>query len=445
MFIQQLFMSPGRTIIFSMVLLIILGTLALALTPSTLTPISWFDCLFTATSSVCVTGLFTIPLEHFTTLGQSIILCLIQIGALGLITLSIFFWSLFATVGLSTRVLTEEAFELNTGQKPVQLAIFSFIFTLSAECIGFISCFLLLRPHYPLPTALFYSLFHAVAAFCSAGITPIPYQTPFVGSTTYHALIIITALLVLISGLGFAVWREITAYFLSMPKPRKHTLSLHSRLVLNATFIIITVMAITIFFLQYYSLFVENPSPSYFIESTCNAITLRSAGFTTLPLGIIAPATLFIIMLASFIGSAPGSTGSGIKVTTCALFIAAIKATLLRRDVVEVKNRTIPNDQVFKAMAILTLSAAFLALSIFLLLITEQHINTFDIIFEAFCSFTNLGVSRGITQQLSTIGKCITMVSMFIGRIGSLTVLFALKGAQKPREFYYPEERIIMG
>jgi trk system potassium uptake protein TrkH len=445
MLIQRLFTSPGRTIIPSMMLLILLGASALAWTPSTFTPISWFDCLFTATSAVCVTGLFTIPLDHFTMLGQTIILCLIQIGALGLITLSIFFWSLFATVGLSTKALTEEAFELNTGQKPIQLAVFSFIFTLCAEFVGFISCFILLKPHYPLSTALFYSLFHAIAAFCSAGITPVPYQTPLFGTRTYNSLLIITALLVLISGLGFVVWREITSYIMSTPKRHRQYFSLHSRLVLTATTIIVSGMAIIIFCTQYYWLFFEHPSFTYIIESICNAITLRSAGFTTLPLGIIFPATMFMIMLASFIGSSPGSTGSGIKVTTIAIFVAAIKSIIFRRDAVEVKNRTIPYDQVFKAIAIFALNSACLAIIIFSLLVTEEHIAPFDIIFEAFCSFTNLGVSRGITPQLSLMGKYIVMISMFIGRIGSLTILFALKGGAKPREFHYPEERIVMG
>lgn len=441
---KTVFTSPGRTVILTIMLCIVLGAGLLSLPFAQTAPVSFFDCFFMATSSVCVTGLMTVPLSSFSPFGQLIILLLIQVGALGLITLTVFFVSLFTTVDLSTRTITGEIFELTGGRHPISLAMFTIIFTLCCEAIGFIICTGLLYQTYPPAQAILYGLFHAISSFCSAGITPLTLSAAALGSGIYTALLLMTALLVLIGSLGFVVWYEIVTHLQRLHEQKHFHWSLHTRLVGTITFWIVLLSTIFLFFLEYRTGFMESPSVMPLIESFCNAVFYRSAGFTTLVIANIHIATLFIIMIMAFIGSGPGSTGSGVKITTFAIFIAAIKATLLRHGAVELKGRTIPNDQVFKAMAILALSLAWLAALIFVLFIIEEQFAPLDLIFEAVSAFANLGLSRGITPLLSSVGKVLLMASMLIGRIGSLTILLALKKYEKTREFFYPEERVVM-
>jgi len=443
---RRLFNSPGRTILLSLLLIILVGTMLLHSSWAHKEPLSWLDALFTATSAVSVTGLMVAPLEAFTRPGQIIILALVQIGALGLITLTVFFLSLFRTMHLSTKHITGEALELAAGQNPRSLATFTMLFTITAECIGWFLCYICILPQYTGKKAWYISAFHAISSFCNYGVTPLDISSltatmPY----RYGALLSITACLVLIGSLGFIVWRELCIY---VTTPRQHKyihMSLHTRLVLSATIACIIITSIVLFMLEYASPCVAHPSLRALAEPLFNAICLRSAGFTTLPLATVRVATLFLIMILCFIGSSPGSTGSGVKVTTFAICIATIRAILLRKSTVEIKGRTIANEQVFKAIAILALSVSWLACTIFLLLITESSITPFNIMFEAFSAFTNLGVTiHATTTHLSWVGKLIIIISMAIGRIGSLTMIFALKKQESVKEFHYPEERVFM-
>ena len=256
---------------------------------------------------------------------------------------------------------------------------------------------------------------------------------------------IITGLLVLVGGLGFIVWQEVVRYIQSFSKHKHFHFSLHSKIVFSMTALLIFFMSFIVFALEYIHQFMEHPSLHLILASLFDGTALRSAGFTTLNFSAIHSATLFTIMVISFIGSSPGSTGGGIKTTTFAVFLAAIRATLSRRTWVEIKQRTIPNNQVFKAMAIFSLSLCWIAITIFFLLLTEQGWRFVDIMSEAFAAFTNLGLSTGITPYLSVKGKLLIISSMLIGRIGSLTLLLAFKTPQTKSGLHYPEERILMG
>lgn len=445
MYARKLFSSPGRTILFSMLVAIALGTFLLSSCWAQVEPVGLLDCLFTAASAICVTGLMTVPLEAFTPAGQGVILLLIQIGALGLITLTVFFLSLFIKLGLATNLMTGEALEIDGSKSPKYIVFFIMAFTAVVEILGFIPIFLVLRHHYPLPKAIFISLFQAVAAFCNSGFSLIPFTEGELSFAAHTTLLSTTALLVLIGGLGFMVWEDFACYIRSRSKHKHFHASLHTKLVLTITSFLVIFMSSIIFVLEYLPTFLAHPTLSAVSAAIFNGICLRSAGFTTLDMTTVHLATLFIIMLVSFIGSSPGSTGSGIKTTTFGVFIGAIRATLSRRTWVEIMGRTIPNDQVFKAMAIFALSLCWIAITIFCLLITEQGWRFVDIIFEAFSAFTNLGLSTGLTPHLSTHGKFIIILCMLIGRIGSLTLLLAFKKHQTRSGFHYPEERVVMG
>lgn len=259
-------------------------------------------------------------------------------------------------------------------------------------------------------------------------------------------LLLITTILAFMGGLGFIVWQEVYLYIQSFKEKRHFNWSLHSKVVLSTTLLIIGFASMMFFYIEY----ILHNNQEYSLLATLgnslfNAITCRSAGLTTFHLPLVHFATLFLIMIITFIGSSPGSTGSGIKTTTFALFLASVRATVTRRSSVELKGRTIPHEQIFKSMAILSVSLSWIALTIFCLLITEQGWRFIDISFEAFSAFCNLGLSTGITPYLSTMGKYILTISMFIGRIGSLTLLLAFRKQKEKKEFHYPEERVILG
>lgn len=444
-FIQKnLFSSPGRIIMCALAGLIFLGTLLLWMPFSHIGPLSFTDALFTATSVTCVTGLLVVPLSSFTFTGHCILLFLMQVGALGLVTLTIFLISLFFDLRLSTRYLTGEMFEVEGWSASHHLLLFIFFMTAIVESIGAVIVFFTIKNHYPLSTALFYSCFHSISSFTSTGLSffdtnasVVPHNIP---------LLFITGLLALMGGMGFIVWQEVYLYAKSLTQKKRFNWSLHSKIVISTSALIIIFASVMFFYLEHVLRNESNSSFGYaIVTSVFNAITCRSAGITTFQISFIHFATLFLIMIISFIGSSPGSTGSGIKTTTFALFLASIRATMRRRSEVELKGRTIPHEQIFKALAILSVSLSWVAVTIFCLLITEQGWRFIDISFEAFSAFSNIGLSTGITPYLSTIGKYIIMVSMFMGRVGSLTLLLAFRKQKEKKEFHYPEERVILG
>lgn len=446
MHVRKLLTSPGRTILLSMLLMIALGTALLSAPWAQAVPIPFLDTIFTATSATCVTGLLTVPLASFTPAGQGIILCLIQIGALGLITLTIFLLSLFINLGLATSLMTGEALEIDSSKRPERIVFFIILFTAIVELCGWIALFIAFKPYYPPGQALFISLFQSISAFCNAGFTLVSFDTPTISASAYTTLLSVTGILVLVGSLGFIVWHELAIFIRTriIPQHRHQHLSLHTKLALVVTTCLIIFSSTIIFLLEYLHNFLADPSLSYPLQALFNAICLRSAGFTTLDIGAIHLATLFIIMLVSFIGSSPGSTGSGIKTTTFAIFIGAIRAAISRRTWVEMMGRTISNDQIFKAMAIFSLSLCWLAITIFLLLITEQGWRFIDVMFQAFTAFTNLGISTPLTSHLTAHGKIIIIISMVVGRIGSLTLLLAFKKQQARSGYHYPEERVVI-
>lgn len=443
---KSLFSAPGRTILLSMIATIFVGSLLLWSSWSHHGQISYLDALFTATSATCVTGLLTVPLTQFTPLGQVVIMFLMQIGALGLISLTVFLLSLFMNLGLTATHMTEEILEVGGSRRARDMLFFIMVFTGIVEAIGFFAIFFTIKKYYPVGKAAFYALFHTVSSFCNAGFVIFSSESQVSHLIVDHRnLMIITALLVLIGGLGFMVWHEVVKYFRSWSSHKHFHFSLHSKIVFSMTVFLITFMSVMVFILEYLKQFMVHPSLWYVMAAVFDGICLRSAGFTTIDFSTIHLATLFTIMIVSFIGSSPGSTGGGIKTTTFATFLAAIRATLSRRIWVEIKQRTLANEQIFKAMAIFSLSLCWLAATIFLLLLTEQGWRFIDICSEAFAAFTNLGLSTGITPYLSEHGKIVIMLSMLIGRIGSLTLLLAFKKQQAKSGLHYPEERILMG
>ena len=435
--------SPGRTILLTIALTVLVGTALLMLPAAQNTPISLLDCFFTATSATSVTGVLTVPFDSFTFFGKCVILGLIQLGGIGLLTMWLFLFSLFFNLGISTQFMLGRMLELSSFKNPKAILFFIIGITITCEAAGAFCIYTLIAKQYPFHEAVFHSIFHSISTFCTAGMSSfgtsslVQYKNnlPFLG---------ITAVLILTGSIGFMTLHELFLYFQNKWLGKRFKFSLTTKVILTMTALLIATATLLLLILEGPSHF---PGSSWGITLSnmlFNAIAYRSIGLTTIDLSTMQSATVFLIMMYSFIGSSPVSTGSGIKVTTFALFAATIRAVIKGRMVVDIKGRTIPQDQIFKAMAVLSVSVVWITTSTFLLALFESHHSFMSVFFEAVSSFTNLGLASNITPSLSTVGKLIVMCNMFMGRVGILTLMLALRVSQDRVEFQYPEERIMM-
>src|SRR5579863_2316459 len=442
--------SPAHIIFFSFFILILCGTLLLALPIAHVKPISFIDLFFTATSATCVTGLFTIPLSNFTMFGKTIILALIQIGALGLATMSLFIISLFIDLGLGTRFMAGQLFELDSWHNIRKILIFTFASTIVLEIAGALCFYSIFKTEYALGNAIFYSFFHSISSFCNAGISFFHFLTEqnLEHYSTNYLFLITTSFLTFFGGLGFITWHEIMmrirSYFASK-KP--HRFSLHSKIILYGAGMLLLITSLLFFFLEYYNTLHALNLPLKITNAVFHAISFKSCGFILGNLTDFLPATIFFIMLIGLIGSSPGSTGSGFKITTFILFINTIKAAINGETSVEIFEREIPQDQIFKVIAVISLGLGWILFTTFCLLLTETDWSFLDIFFETVSAFSNVGYSLKGTQKLSEFGKLFIMATMFIGRIGSLTFILGLKfkTRKETTEYSYPEERVMLG
>lgn len=440
--------SPGRIIFYSVFFTIILGTIALSLPMARTKPIPFIDLLFTAASSTCVTGSYTVALQDFTTFGHIVLLILMQIGGIGLITLTIFLLSFFIDFGFAHQVMVGQLLELESWKNVRTLIIFIIGSTILIESLGALAVYPVLRVLYPTEQAFFLSIFHAISSFCNVGVSLFPDSLDLFRNS--YLVLFITALLMIIGGLGFVTWREIIYYIQSLRCKKRYTFSLHSKIVLYGTFGIIATASIMFWILEHDNTYANMGYFQSIINAIFQAVSFRSGGFSTVPIHMLALPTLFITLFVMFIGASPVSTGSGIKVTTVTLFLATIKAAISDRTAVEIRGRRIATDQVYKSIAIIALSAGWICLTTLFLLITETGWGFFAILFEAVSAFSNVGISTGLTKSLTSAGKIFIILSMIIGRVGSLTLLLALrqlalKNIPESTGFTYPEERVMLG
>lgn len=437
------FFSPSRTILLSMIFSIIAGTLLLSLPCARIQEIPAIDLLFTSTSSICVTGLLTVPMKAFSFFGQAVILLLMQIGGLGLITLTLFIVSLFVNLGLSTQVLAGEMLDLESWKGTRKTLVFIIAFTLICELVGAIFLFLSFKEKFPYSQAIFYSIFHSVSAFCNCGITL--FDNSILNYSHDYIVLSSMSLLIILGSIGFITLKELFERYNPFKEEDKHyAFSLQSKIILSY-YAILTCMNTGIFWLlERHNTFEGMSLWQQLSNSFFTAVSCRSSGFLTVYTNNLQNASIFNILINGFIGSAPASTGSGIKITTAALFIATISAAIQGSHVVNIRGRRIMKDQIYKALAVVSLSIFWIITTAFFLLITEQTWNFVDICCEALSAFTTLGVSTGITPYLSFIGKNIIILNMFIGRIGSLTLMIALRKRMETQEFLYPEERVMI-
>ncbi|GEN57158.1 ktr system potassium uptake protein B [Halolactibacillus alkaliphilus] len=432
-------LSPPQILAFGFITIITLGTVLLMLPISRTVPLSWLDAFFTATSAVTVTGLIVVDTgTAFTTFGQTILMILIQIGGLGFLTfavMSILF--LGKKIRLKERILMQEALNQNSMGGIVRLIRSLFYFAISMELIATALLSIRWIPEYGISKGLFISLFHAVSSFNNAGFSL------FNDSLSQYAadplINIVITLLFVSGGIGFTVIYEL------MHKKKWRTWTLHTKIMLIGTFLI-NIFAILSFFI----LEMNNPHTigamplnEQLWGSFFQGLTPRTAGFNSLDYGDMNNSTLMLTIFLMFIGAGSASTASGIKVTTLIIIILAVFAYLRGRNQVFAFRQRIETEVVIRSLSIIVISFFIVFVAIFMLSVTED-LPMMAVVFEAFSAFGTVGLSVGITDQLSSIGKPIIMFLMFIGRVGPLTIAFSL-ARSKPPHISYPKGEIFTG
>jgi trk system potassium uptake protein TrkH len=435
--------TPAQIFFSSIIITILAGTALLSLPISRTTSIPLLDLLFTATSVTCTAGLFTIPLSSFTQLGHMIILALIQIGGLGIITMSLFLISLFIDLGFSTQLMAGEILELDSWKNIKRMLIFIISLTIIIELIGAIIIYLSIAPHYSTHHGMFLALFHSISSFCAAGITLFP--DGIAQFKTNYLFLSTTSILMTCGELGFITWHELAEFVIAVRQKTRFLFSLHTKIILVTT-LLITVFSVAAYWsLEHNHTLADVSWFGSFVNAIFNGVAARGTGFSTVNITEISLALILVIMICAFIGSSPGSTGSGIKTTTLAIFMATIRSALTDRGSIELYGRRIAKDQIYKSLAIVALSAIWILMATFVLLITEPDWSFIAVFFEVVSAFATLGLTLGSTASLSTFGKIVIMFTIIMGRIGILTLILAFRKSHDTVEFSYPEERVMLG
>ena len=435
---------PSHTVLLSLIAMICAGASALALPICRHVPIKLIDLFFIATSLTTVTGMTTVPWHDFTTYGHFVILFLMQIGGLGLMTMSLFIMSLFVDFGLYTQVLASEILSIQSFKDTRRILFFIIKFTMISELLGALATFFVIRNDYSFHKAIFLSVFHSVTCFCNVGISLFTHDT--LSYNDNYTMLITTTLLILFGSLGFVTWHE----FSNLIKKRihnnsHHKISWHTYLVLKIFFLTWMVTSVLFWLLERQNTLSDMTPLQTLLNVILIGVSTKSAGYLPVTIYYIQPATILLIAMTAFIGSAPSSTGGGVKTSAFAIFLSVIRATMYGRFHAEIHGRGIAKDQVYKAMAIISLACSWILIITFCLLITEQQHSFIAILFETISAFANNGLSMGITQQLTIFGKIFIIATMIVGRIGALALLIGMKRSSDLADFSYPEERVILG
>ena len=445
-------LRPSVLILLSYVTAIVLGTILLALPFSSVGGgLSLIDAIFTATSGICVTGLVVVPTgTHFTLFGKLVILGLIQLGGLGLMTFStLMFLSIGLRISSSHRWVIQESFTHTPTAELYSLIKSIFIFAFSVELIGAIIFFVHWHTQFPGAKGVFYSIFHSVSAFCNAGFSL--FGDSFVGFRGDAVINFTLGLLIILGGIGFFVVYEI--FQRVRRKGGKIRLSLHSKMVIVTTlFLILFGMAI-IYAVEHDNHLLNFPCYEKVFLSFFQSVTARTAGFNTVDLNVFHNAVLFMLVILMFIGASPGSCGGGVKTATFAVLISLMWNRLMGRGTVNVFKRTIPQEIVRKVVAIFVIAVSFITLMTFLLLLTQpegriapQSEGLFlKYLFEVVSAFGTVGLSLGVTSQLNVLGKIILIITMYVGRVGLLTIAYGIAREELAGPYQFAEENVMVG
>lgn len=442
---KRVSLSPNRVIILGFLGIILLGTVLLSLpvTSRDGTGLGILDSLFTAVSATCVTGLVVVDTwSRFNLLGQVVILMLIQVGGLGYMTVVILTTRLLGKkIGLRERSVMMESLSANSLRDSAETVKYILLGTALFEGAGAVLLSLRFIPEMGFARGLWYAVFHSVSAFCNAGFDLMGFRSPYDSLCAYvqDPLVNLTVCaLILLGGIGFLVWRDVWKNGL-----RFRRYSLHTKLMLSATGILVLGGTVLFWIAERENILAGMPFGEQIMVSLFQAVSPRTAGFNTVDLAQLSGGGSLLTMLLMFIGAGPGSTGGGVKVTTVTVCVMTMFRYIRGRQEVGAFNRRLDEHQLHRAMAGVTLYMTMAVSGGFVLLLT-QDFPLRDALFEVFSALSTVGLSTGITRALSPLNRGLMIVMMFIGRIGSLSMIMAMAERIPPR-VKDPVEHISIG
>lgn len=453
--------NPALLFVFSFLIIIVFGTALLMLPNATYTGIMFTDAFFTSTSAVCVTGLIVVDTAtFFTPLGKFFIIILIQAGGLGIMTFTSFFGYFFkGGASFGNEFLLKDLINEEKLGEIFKTLVKIITITFSIEAIGAVIIYSTLDPSLFSGnlSLLGFSVFHSISAFCNAGFSTLSgnlYQPGFRYNYNLHYII---AILIIIGGLGFPIvfnYYRLLQHFLKN-KYRQFTsnssyihapkiINVNSRLVMITTLLLLVTGFVFFMFSEYNhslkGLSISGKVAGAFFGSA----TTRTAGFNSVDMSALAPATILFYFFLMWVGASPASTGGGIKTTTFAVAVLNFFSLAKGKGRVEIFGRELANESVRRAFSVIFLSFLVIGMAVMMLVITEKSLDLTRIIFEVISAFGTVGLSLGITAQLSVAGKWTLIITMFLGRVGTLTILVGIFRRLRSFRYHYPSENIMI-
>lgn len=453
-FLTKINLSPPKLMLISFLFLIMVGTALLMLPQMTVHGISFIDALFTSTSASCVTGLTVLDTgSDFTFKGQVIIMILVQMGGLSILTFATFFTAFFSrkNTGLRYQYLVKDLLSTNKVSYSFILLKEIVTATLIIEGIGVMLLYMYWKNTGTFASngeTFLYSIFHTISAFNNAGFSLWGNNLMHASITDNYFPLTVIMILVFMGGIGFMTLSDFfNPHFIKERKKYKwKRLMPGTKIVLLTTFSIILTGSILFFLVEYnHSLANKESVFGKIFASMFQVIASRTAGFNTIDINQLAVPGMLLIMMVMFIGASPGSTGGGIKTTTFFVIIKSTLATIKGKKNIEFEKKTIPFEIVDKSYSIVIMSMLLIFISTFILALLEPSFRFLTIVFESISAFTTSGLSTGNIVHFGWAGKLVLVINMYIGRIGTLTLAFALSKRVKESKHEYPSTYFMVG
>lgn len=462
LFFDNFYFNPTILFVISFIGLILIGTLLLMLPRTTLhAPLSFIDALFMATSAVCITGLSVTDIStNFSLFGQGVVLALIQIGGLGIMTFTGFFGYFFSGgFSFKNQLMFGEILGENKLNSVISTLLTIISITLLFELIGAAFIFISLdASHFSnVGAQVFFSIFHSVSSFCNSGFTILHEGIAHADYRYNYAFQIILGLIFVLGGMGFGTVFNFYTYVKAQiqelihavvgKKKYKHkaqSFSFNTKFIVLCNMVVLVLATVSYYIMeQGFTLTEDKSVGGEWATSFFMANASRSAGFNSVNVSFLNIPTLIMITTLMWIGVAPGSTGGGVKVTTVALALMNILALARGKESIEIFKRRIALESINKAFAIIVLSVLTITFSFVLLNFTDSDKQMIPLLFETVSAYTTCGLSMGVTQSLSAAGKFIIIATMFVGRVGMLTLLVAFIKNTKNKSYIYPTEKLL--
>lgn len=444
-FLKRGTLSAVQILVIGFVILILIGAILLTLPISSVSGKStnFLDALFTSTSAACVTGLITLDTgTYWSHFGQVVIMLLIEVGGLGFMSFATFFALLLGKkITLRDRLVMQEAMNTFNIQGLVKMVRYVLAFTFSVQFFGALLLSTQFIPQFGLGKGIYFSIFHSISSFCNAGFDLFGHFNSVTGYWNNPVVLLTLSSLIIIGGIGFTVWFELYNY------RGLRKLSVHSKIVILVSVALLVFGTILMFLFEMHNKktigdmgFGYKLLNSYFASASP-----RTAGMNSVSTDDMTNASKFLTVILMFIGGSPGSTAGGLKTSTFGVIILSVVAVLRGREDAQVFGRRFSKELVYKSLALLIIGMSIVIVVAMILTISEPGESFINLLYEATSAFGTVGLTTGVTQRLSTVGKIVIILTMYCGRVGPMTVALALLKNKKKQTHKYPEGRILIG